>query len=87
MGEQYFKIPAGNLDKSSLTKAKTEINSSGGLFVGDGNSGFFEISTPIGEIHGNYTVLDNVMSVCIYKKPMLISYSFIEKKMRQSLGL
>lgn len=69
-----------------VDKLGNAVLSAGGKFAGTINNGTFEGNTPIGSFKGSYTVLGDIISVEIEKKPFLLSCGRIESEINKYLG-
>lgn len=73
-----FSIPfSGNTD-AVLAKAKNAVQSQGGNFNGDTNSGDFNVSVFGNKIAGTYTVNGQTLQIAITDKPFMVPCSAIE---------
>lgn len=68
---------SGNAD-AVVAKAKSAVQSQGGNFNGDNNSGEFTVSVFGNKIAGNYTVSGQTLNVHITDKPFMVPCSAIE---------
>jgi hypothetical protein len=73
-----FSIPFTGSPEDVLAKAKTTVQSQGGNFTGDTNSGDFTVSVFGNKIVGNYTVSGNTLNISITDKPFMVPCSAIE---------
>jgi hypothetical protein len=80
-----FTIPFSGVPETVINKAKTAIQSQGGIFNGDHVSGRFNVQV-LGSISGSYNINGNEMNIIIDSKPMLISCKQIESFMSNQLG-
>jgi len=78
MSFTFTKKLTGDI-RQLFAKAKAEAEKAGGTISGDERSGGFSGKTPVGTIHGAYTVVDGVLTVTIGKKPMLVPESAIRE--------
>jgi len=69
-----------------VDKARLAIAKAGGVFRGDIEKGNFTLSTPLGEIEGNYTTEEKAIIIHIEKKPMFIPCATIEGELKKYLG-
>lgn len=76
-----FNIPFAGDAESLLSRAKQEIEGSGGSLMGNGTQGEFSAKTPIGSIRGFYQVEGQQIILTITKKPLLLSCKKIEKEL------
>ncbi|CAN5223777.1 hypothetical protein BH09BAC2_BH09BAC2_10590 [soil metagenome] len=80
-----FNIPfSGNADEI-LNKAKSAVNSQGGNFEGDSNSGNFDVTVFGNTIKGTYNVSGNDLNIMISDKPFLIPCSTIESFLKSKI--
>ncbi len=77
-----FTIPFTGSGEELITRAKQEIENSGGTFAGDASYGIFKVKTPVGTIEGSYSMAVTDISIAITKKPFLVSCRKIEKELR-----
>lgn len=82
MAQCNFSIPFSSSPESLSLQAQKAIMSAGGTFQGDATAGAFGVSTPLGDIRGNYVIQDSVIHVTIATKPFLVSCGMIEKQLR-----
>lgn len=76
-----FNISFSGQADSLITRAKQEIERSGGSLDGNAMHGQFQAKSPIGSIRGCYNIEGQQISLSITKKPMLISCSRIEREL------
>lgn len=69
-----------------LAKAKTAVESQGGMFTGDVNSGSFEVSLLSNKVSGSYKVEGNNLQLIITEKPMFVPCSAIEGYLKNKLS-
>jgi hypothetical protein len=80
-----FSIPfSGNAD-AVLAKAKSTVQSQGGNFDGDTNSGNFNVSVFGNTIVGNYTVSGQTLNIKITDKPFMVPCAAIESFLKGQL--
>lgn len=72
-----FSGPADRL----MSRAKQEIERTGGFVNGDASQGNFQAKTPIGSILGTYHIAGQEISLTITKKPLLLSCKRIQKEL------
>ncbi len=65
----HFTIPFLGTDDALITKAKQEIENSGGSFEGNSLQGSFTVKTPLGIIEGAYHIIENQITIEVAKKP------------------
>ena len=82
MGQCNFSIAFNSSSSALAEKARQAIMGAGGNFMGTEIAGNFNVSTPLGDIHGSYTIDAQVINVVITSKPFLVSCSMIEKQLR-----
>lgn len=80
-----FSIPFSGDANVVLAKAKTAVQSQGGNFNGDTNSGAFNVSVFGNKIEGNYTVSEQMMNITITDKPFMVPCSAIESYLKGQL--
>ncbi|HET7896560.1 MAG TPA: hypothetical protein VFL47_02795 [Flavisolibacter sp.] len=73
-----FSIPFSGDAETVLTKARNAVQSQGGTFNGDTNSGDFHVSVFGNKIVGNYTVSEQTLNINITDKPFMVPCSAIE---------
>jgi hypothetical protein len=82
MAQCNFSIPFSTSAEALAEKARYAISNAGGNFLGDSNSGNFDVSTPLGTIRGNYLIQGDTIHVSITSKPFLVSCGLIEKQLQ-----
>ena len=80
-----FKIPFTGSADEVLNKAKNAVQSQGGNFDGDANSGDFHVSVFGNKIVGNYTVSGQTLNINITDKPFMVPCSAIESFLKGQL--
>ena len=80
-----FSIPFDGPASQLISKADEAITRAGGKFSSEGTTGTFELSLPIGKIEGEYSIADSAMTIAIHHKPVFISCSLIEQKIKEYL--
>ncbi len=80
-----FSIPITTSAETMLEKAKRAVQSQGGEFNGDTNSGSFSVKV-MGTIQGSYTVSGNELLITIEDKPMFIPCATIESFLKNQIG-
>jgi len=65
-----------------FTKASAAIQHAGGSITGSGNNGTFSLPTPVGKIEGSFSIEEGTMNVTITDKPLFISCSVIEQRLK-----
>lgn len=73
-----FTIPFTGNPEQILAKAKSTVESQGGNFSGNVNSGEFNVSVFGNKIVGNYTVEGQMLAISITDKPFMVPCSAIE---------
>lgn len=80
-----FSIPITDSIETMLGKARSAVQSQGGTFSGDGNSGSFQVKV-MGNIEGSYTVSGNELLISIDSKPMFIPCNTIEGFLKNQMA-
>jgi len=80
-----FSIPITDSADIMLSKAKKAVESQGGEFNGDTNSGFFSVKV-MGTIEGSYIVAANELQITIESKPMFIPCATIESFLKNQIA-
>jgi hypothetical protein len=78
MSDCNINIPFSGSAEAILAKAKAAVESQNGKFVGDSNSGEFEVTVFANTIKGNYSVTGNILNLVITEKPFFVPCSTIE---------
>jgi len=78
-----ISIPVGVAAATAVKAAKTAIQEVGGTVAGDDSAGDFSVSSPLGDVKGNYAVATGTLTVTITDKPMFAPASMIEAKIRE----
>jgi hypothetical protein len=73
-----FSIPFTGDTETVLAKAKSAVQSQGGNFNGDSDSGSFDVSVFGNKIVGNYTVSGQTLHINITDKPFMVPCNAIE---------
>jgi hypothetical protein len=81
-----FSIPVNNA-AMIIANAERAITGAGGKFSSLGNNGSFEISLPVGKIHGEFSIDESQMDIHIHGKPLFIPCGMIEQKIREYLNI
>ncbi|MEP6846275.1 MAG: hypothetical protein ABI861_09740 [Panacibacter sp.] len=81
-----FSIKFNGNSTDVIAKAGKAITGAGGNFNGNEASGSFDISTFMGQIVGDYTILNNGINISITKKPVFVPCSEIENQLRKYLS-
>jgi hypothetical protein len=82
MSKCNIKIPFPPSSEQYLAVAESSITGAKGQFSGDKNSGSFTIPMAIGDIVGEYTIADEVISIDIIKKPIIVTCHMIEHRLK-----
>ena len=85
MANCHFEIKFPESPKELLAQAKASIKGAHGTFQGDLTEGQFTVPVGIGDIEGRYVLTEGKITIDITKKPLLISCSIIENKLRSYL--
>ncbi len=85
MSHCSFSLATGANAAELIGKANEAVVKTGGIFTGDADQGGFELKTPLGTVKGNYTVLNNTISMVITHKPVFLSCSRIEEELRRHI--
>jgi hypothetical protein len=80
-----FSIPFSGSAIDVLNRAKTAVQSQGGAFRGDQNSGAFQISVLGSAIKGSYEVSGQDLNITIESKPFLLPCNTIEGYLRNQI--
>jgi len=80
-----FSIPFSGSPVDVLNRAKSAVNSQGGVFQGDVKTGSFDISVMGSSIRGSYVVVGQDLNITIDSKPFLIPCNTIEGFLRSQL--
>lgn len=81
-----FSIPVTGSVDEKLRKAKSVVQSQGGQFNGDANSGEFQVSIFGNTIAGTYSINNGNMDVDIISKPFMVPCSTIEGFLKGQLN-
>lgn len=68
-----------------LSKARSAVQSQGGIFEGNEQTGRFDVSVFGNSIRGNYTVNGQNLEIVIEDKPFLLPCSAIEGFLKNSI--
>lgn len=82
-----FNFPFTGNPEIVLNKAKSAVESQGGTFQGDQQSGNFNLTVFGNTIAGSYTLAGSSMEVIITEKPFLLPCGTIEGFLKSQLGL
>ncbi len=80
-----FSIPVPGNAEQLLSKAKNAVQSQGGTFEGDLNSGNFQVTAFGNTIAGSYGMSGDQMNITITDKPFLLSCGMIESYLKSQL--
>jgi hypothetical protein len=83
MAQCNFSVPFNMTPAEVTAKAKTAISNAGGQFVGNEQSGAFQLSTPMGAIRGSYMIEGSLLHVAIDSKPFLLGCGMIESQLKR----
>lgn len=86
MSSCNFSIPFSQPAEIILQKAKSAVESQGGVFSGDNNSGSFDVSVFGNTIRGSYIVAGQQLEVLIDSKPFLVPCSTIESFLSKQIS-
>lgn len=81
-----FNVPFTGDASVVYNKAKSVIESQGGVFEGNTESGTFDVSVFGNRIAGNYTVVGQQLQLVIHTKPFMIPCSMIESVLVKQLS-
>lgn len=73
-----FNIPFSEPTNDAIGKARAAVESQNGVFSGNENSGFFEVTIFGNTIKGNYKVVGQVLQLEITDKPFFVPCATIE---------
>ena len=74
-----FSVHITNDPREVVSNIKTTATKNGVNFVGNENSGHFSGQG----IHGKYAIADQTLLVSIEKKPIFLTWSMIETKLKE----
>jgi hypothetical protein len=80
-----FSIPFTGDPAAVLAKAKNAVQSQGGNFNGDADTGEFNVSVFGNKIVGNYTVSGQTLNINITDKPFMVPCNAIESFLKGQL--
>jgi hypothetical protein len=80
-----FSIPFTGEPAAVLAKAKNAVQSQGGNFNGDADTGEFNVSVFGNKIVGNYTVSGQTLNINITDKPFMVPCNAIESFLKGQL--
>ena len=86
MSSCRFKIPFSVSLSGMVEKARQVVESQGGEFSGNEESGQFRVSVMGNTVAGSYRAEGNELSVTIDEKPIFAPCSMIESYLKQQLG-
>jgi len=81
-----FTIPFTGDAAVIMGKAKSSVESQGGNFTGDTQSGNFSLSIFGNSIAGTYSVTGQELNIVIDEKPFLVPCSAIESFLKQKIA-
>ena len=81
-----FSIPFSGSPSEILNRAQAAIRDQGGRFLGDENSGSFELTVLGSSIRGGYQINNQELNVTIDDKPFMIPCSTIESYLSKHLS-
>ncbi|MEO7961018.1 MAG: hypothetical protein ABIR19_05715 [Ginsengibacter sp.] len=81
-----FTIPFAGVATEVLSKAKAAIESQNGYFMGDTQSGNFEVSVLSNNLKGSYSISGSAMNILIEDKPFFVPCSTIESFLKNKLS-
>ena len=81
-----FTIPFTKSVKDILEKAKQTVESQGGNFTGDENTGNFDVSIFGNTVIGSYAVSGQELNIDITDKPFLVPCNMIENFLKSQLN-
>ncbi|HUZ60417.1 MAG TPA: hypothetical protein VMU83_16725 [Hanamia sp.] len=70
----------------AVEKARAAIESQNGIFSGDTNSGFFEVTIFGNTIKGNYRVSGQFLNLVITEKPFFVPCATIENFLQKEIS-
>ena len=80
-----FSFPFSGSAESVLDRARNAVQGQGGAFVGNQNSGTFQVSVFGSAIKGSYQVNGQVLNIKIDSKPFIVPCSTIEGFLRNQI--
>lgn len=80
-----FNVPFSGSPETVYNKAKSVIESQGGIFNGNTEGGDFDVTVFGNRIAGNYTVTGQNLQLVIHTKPFMIPCSMIESVLVKQL--
>jgi hypothetical protein len=81
-----FSLPISSDPETALAKARKAVQSQGGTFNGDTNSGNFSVSVFGNTIAGDYTVNGSDLVIAITEKPFLLPCPAIESYLKGAIS-
>ena len=76
MCEFNRQVPGAPFD--AIVRARPSIEASGGSLDGDARGGIIRVSTPVGDIAGEYTIAGDAIAFRITDKPFFVPCATIE---------
>jgi hypothetical protein len=86
MSACQFTLDIAIHPEEALAKAKKAVESQGGSFTGNQDSGSFHLSFFGNTVSGTYTMTDGLLHLMIAEKPMMIPCSAIESYLKNKLS-
>ena len=86
MSDCHINIPFSGSAEEILNKAKSAVESQGGTFTGDLNSGTFDVSLLSNRVAGSYKVDGNNLHLHITDKPLFVPCNAIESFLASKLA-
>jgi hypothetical protein len=86
MSACQFNIPFTHSAEEILNKAKNAVESNGGSFTGDLQTGTFHVSLLSNTVEGSYLVEGNNLQLTIDKKPIFVPCNAIESFLIKQLS-
>ena len=86
MSDCNFNINFSGSAEEILSKAKNAVESQGGAFDGDSNSGTFHVSLLSNTVSGSYRVEGSNLQLTITEKPMFVPCNAIESYLVKKLS-
>ncbi|MGV3528468.1 MAG: hypothetical protein ACO1OO_06220 [Flavisolibacter sp.] len=81
-----FSIALTGSADATLNRARAAVESQGGQFAGDTNSGNFNVVVFGNTIAGNYVLNGEALQITITEKPMLVSCGMIESYLKGQIN-
>jgi hypothetical protein len=78
-----FDVTIKGTPTTAFAKIKSDVESNGGTFEGDENSGTVSGNVPLlGALTANYTVSGNTVTITVTDRPLLVPCALIESQAR-----